>query len=695
MGVLKAGRNCWRIGPINSGKFLIDGQAYFNDIEKHLHLAKDSIFIIGWDFDSRIFLSEKSKQKNLPLGRLLEKLCEKNPRLDIYILIWDPIYFYAFNRQPFQRWLFSRLTRSRIHFILDHQHPLTASHHQKLIVIDKNLAYCGGIDLTSSRWDSSHHLSHDKRRVSPNGKPYPPFHDVSIRIEGKAVHDLFALAKKRWYDAGGQAINKPIRDAYWNNLTKDFSHSLVAISRTMPSFLNHQGIREIERLYLDLIKSSKSYIYIENQYFASQTVSDALAHSLQKTTGPEIIIVTTPNHEGWIEERTMGATRNKLLSNLYESDIHHRLGVYTPHIKGTKYTLHSKIMVVDHIYAVIGSANLNNRSMGMDSECTITLSGINNNLTMASIQTFMNRLLAEHLGTKEYTISDMYDKKRSYLKTINSLQSSGRRLSGYRTRVNDWIMNFLGDLSIIDPKNPFDIELDLDKTLFITWLTNLKVGGYICNAIGILVGVYILFASSNHFTQTIPILKTEFFISSLPIFFSLQILCFIMCLAIIPFILQILIITNLSPIWSAPILGIMLCIVSMTTTYYLGKLIGPRAIHRYLIARPHIIYQRLRGTGLLPIIFTRLLLWLPFNAINLVAGSASVKKKRFIIGSIIGMLPKIIVYIGLFACTKKYLLTGNLKSLTIGFLALLMILSWIVFILNRYRILTRAWHMDR
>jgi uncharacterized membrane protein YdjX (TVP38/TMEM64 family) len=207
--------------------------------------------------------------------------------------------------------------------------------------------------------------------------------------------------------------------------------------------------------------------------------------------------------------------------------------------------------------------------------------------------------------------------------------------------------------------------------------------------------VFTSMISSIDWTQNLAPMPTELFISSLSIFPILKIICLIIGLAIIPFILQILIVTNFSPPWYAPIFSLILCAISMTISYYIGNLIGPRIIHRYLIARPHIIYQRLRGTGLLPIIFTRLFLWLPFHAINIVAGSASVKKYRFISGSIIGMLPKIIIYTALYTFFKKYILTGNLKSLTFGVLTLLMILSWFVFILNRYRFLNRAWHMDR
>ena len=55
-GILEAGRNCWRIERANRLSFLIDGAAYFSAVREAIANAQRSVFILGWDIDSRIRL---------------------------------------------------------------------------------------------------------------------------------------------------------------------------------------------------------------------------------------------------------------------------------------------------------------------------------------------------------------------------------------------------------------------------------------------------------------------------------------------------------------------------------------------------------------------------------------------------------------------------------------------------------------
>ncbi len=57
----------------------------------------------------------------------------------------------------------------RIDFKFDTNHPLGCSHHQKIVVIDDRVAVCGGIDMTSERWDTRDHREEEPagaRRVA-------------------------------------------------------------------------------------------------------------------------------------------------------------------------------------------------------------------------------------------------------------------------------------------------------------------------------------------------------------------------------------------------------------------------------------------------------------------------------------------------------------------------------------------------
>ena len=89
---------------------------------------------------------------------------------------------------------------------LDGAHPPGASHHQKIVVIDDSLAFCGGIDMTGDRWDTREHRDDEPRRITPGGAPYAPWHDATTAIEGPAAAALGELARDRWRRAGGAAL---------------------------------------------------------------------------------------------------------------------------------------------------------------------------------------------------------------------------------------------------------------------------------------------------------------------------------------------------------------------------------------------------------------------------------------------------------------------------------------------------------
>jgi hypothetical protein len=90
----------------------------------------------------------------------------------------------------------------------------------------------------------------------------------------------------------------------------------VAIAVTAPDFPPHHGTHEVETLYLDMIARARRYIYIENQYFTSHSIGDALEQRLREPGGPEIVVVTRLLSHGWLEEHTMGVLRSKLVQRL-------------------------------------------------------------------------------------------------------------------------------------------------------------------------------------------------------------------------------------------------------------------------------------------------------------------------------------------------------------------------------------------
>src|SRR5581483_3063816 len=93
---------------------------------------------------------------------------------------------------------------------------------------------------------------------------------------------------------------------------------------------------------------------------------------------------------------------------LREADRHGRLRVYYPEIPGLYeqcLNVHSKLMIVDDAFVRIGSANLNNRSMGIDTECDLALESMGYARVQQGIVGLRDRLLAEHLGTTPQNVA--------------------------------------------------------------------------------------------------------------------------------------------------------------------------------------------------------------------------------------------------------------------------------------------------
>ncbi|NIR25581.1 MAG: hypothetical protein GWN77_01105, partial [Gammaproteobacteria bacterium] len=376
--ILQPGINCWRVEQAERAAFLIDGEAYFNAFYQATQQARHTIFILSWDIDTRVRLVRgNGHNEDLPpqLGDFLNALVRKRKGLQIYVLNWDWAMLYAFEREWLPTYKFNWNTHRRLHFHLDDEYPAGASQHQKLVVIDDAIAFVGGFDLTRQRWDQPAHRPDDPLRTTPSGKHYPPFHDVQLLVEGGSATALGRLARERWYRATGQRLplrKRKDRSSPWpQSVSPDMRDVNVAIARTEHAYRKRQEVREVEQLYLDMIGAAAKYIYIENQYFTSWKIGRALAERLEEANGPEVVLVLPLMSSGWLEQYTMDVLRSRLLHQLQASDRYGRLRVYYPYAESLgkgRIVLHSKVMVVDERWLRVGSSNLSNRSMGLDSE---------------------------------------------------------------------------------------------------------------------------------------------------------------------------------------------------------------------------------------------------------------------------------------------------------------------------------------
>jgi phosphatidylserine/phosphatidylglycerophosphate/cardiolipin synthase-like enzyme len=161
--------------------------------------------MLGWDFDSRIRMLIGRESDGYPdrLGPFLGALLARRKKLHIYVLVWD---FHVIYFRERQWWLPQRLlAHRRLHFWKDDTHPVGASQHQKVVVVDGAVAFVGGLDFAQCRWDTpEHRMDHQDRRMLSDDRPCRPFHDVQMVVDGSAAEALEQLARARWEAATGE-----------------------------------------------------------------------------------------------------------------------------------------------------------------------------------------------------------------------------------------------------------------------------------------------------------------------------------------------------------------------------------------------------------------------------------------------------------------------------------------------------------
>ncbi|MEK7358156.1 MAG: phospholipase D-like domain-containing protein, partial [Bdellovibrionota bacterium] len=412
--VFRPGWNAKGVYHSRRASVLVDGDRFFHAVSDAIVRAERQVFILAWDTDSRMELPcpsgfeeaadlDARSRGTIRLIDLLEETARRKPELQIYVLSWDYNFIFLFEREALSRAKFALRGESRVRFVLDDHHPVMASHHQKIVVIDDQVAFNGGLDLTQRRWDTPEHKAYDPRRVDPGGHCYGPFHDVQMIVDDETARELGNIARERWRLATGEVVPRPAppqRDAWPPGVGADMSNVEIAISRTLPAG-KKRPVHEVERLYLDVIERAQAFVYIENQYFTSRKIAKAIARRLREPDGPEFVMVLPRDQTGWIEEGTMGLLRSNALRLVEAADIFDRWRCFHPVIPGLVHgyvKVHSKVMIVDDLFLRIGSANLNGRSMGLDTECDLSLETKGRVDTRAAIAKLRRELLGEHLG---------------------------------------------------------------------------------------------------------------------------------------------------------------------------------------------------------------------------------------------------------------------------------------------------------
>lgn len=463
--MLRIDQNCRAVARADKLTVIVDAARYFAIARQALIEAQQRIMLIGWDFDARIVLDADATEGPAKVGEFLLWLVDRNPALNLYLLRWDLGAIKSLFRGTTLISLLKLMRHPRIHVRLDGHHPTGASHHQKIVCIDDCLAFCGGIDMTDERWDTCDHFDHDPRRLSASGKPHKPWHDATTAVSGPAASALAEICRERWLLGTGETI-APIetrRNCWPTALDPMFEDVEIGIAQTRPEMPTEVGLLQIEALFLDQIASAKRHVYCESQYFASRRIAEAIARRLDEPDGPEFVIVNPVTAQGWLEPLAMDTARARLMEALKRRDKHGRLRMYHPFTAGgTPIYVHAKLTFVDDRQMRVGSANMNNRSLRLDTECDLIVIA-DDDATAATILGVRNRLLGEHLDVAPEIVATTIAEEGSLIGAVERLRGDGRSLRPYAPKDLASIEKWLADNEVLDPEGPEEMFEGLSK----------------------------------------------------------------------------------------------------------------------------------------------------------------------------------------------------------------------------------------
>ncbi|WP_322107359.1 VTT domain-containing protein [Paraburkholderia sp. J41] len=726
-GLLRPGETCDSIHHAPRLRLLIDAADYYAALRAAIVRARRSVTIVGWDIDSRVELVPGGARDGFPapLGEFLAAVAARHA-VRVRILAWDFAMLYAFEREWLPAFKLGWNSGKRIGFRLDGAHPPGASHHQKIVVIDDRLAFVGGIDITRSRWDTSAHAPNEPRRRNGPREPYAPTHDVQAMFDGDAARAVGALTSARWHRAKAVTPRQPMReraqerpqdspqpptqdsppngadgqaqpvppnearaqtsspspsqssstenDPWPPHFAPDVEDVHLGIALTAAPHADRAGCQQIHALYREAIAAARKTLYIENQYFTASAVGDALARRLEQADAPAIAAVLPREQTGWLQSATMGTLRARLYKRLRAADRHERLRCYAPWTEGLGdafINVHSKLMTVDDELLVIGSANLNNRSMVLDTECNIALEANGDARVRAAIANVRNGLLAEHLGVERARVETAFECFDGDVnRVIASLGGESRTLEPLEPAVSPELDQWVPESAVVDPERP--ARPDEVVRAFVPGRGGRSITGRL-----LLLGVCALLAVAMtlawHYT---PLAQYVSFERIGRAAHALADTRFGPLLVVAAY--------ALAAVASVPVTVLIVCagllfgafagsayalagsLLAALITYAIGRWAGRDAVRRRAGSRLNRISKRLGKQGLPAVVVLRVLPLAPFVLVNLAAGASHIGLRDYLLGTLIGMGPGIVL-----AATFAHQLVNAVRHPGLGSIALL------------------------
>jgi phosphatidylserine/phosphatidylglycerophosphate/cardiolipin synthase-like enzyme len=337
---------------------LIDGAEALPRIAEAFGQARSHVHIAGWHITPDFGLT-----RDEGASRLRDLLGELAERMEVRVLLWAgaPVPVFTPARAAVRRVREELIRGTRVQCVLDsHERPMHC-HHEKLVIIDGELAFVGGIDLTSLGGDRFDTPDHPMR--SRLG-----WHDAASLLRGPAVADVAAHFAARWHEATGERLDSTPPPAPAGELK-------IQVVRSVPEKIYEflpDGEFSVLEAYTRALRSARKLVYLESQFLWSAQVVEILANKLREPPSEVfrvvVLLPARPNNGADTTRGQLGvlARADNGAGRFLATTISARSGG----LNGPLY-VHAKLGIVDDIWLTIGSANLNEHSFFNDTEMNV------------------------------------------------------------------------------------------------------------------------------------------------------------------------------------------------------------------------------------------------------------------------------------------------------------------------------------
>ncbi len=319
---------CYPAWRNERSEYLASGEAFFESILHAIRSAKKFVFL-------EFFIIEDG----LMWGRILEALAEKaRSGVDVRVL-YDGTCEFTKLPSGYPEILGKLKIRARV---FSRIHPFVSTRynyrdHRKILVVDGRVAYTGGVNLADE------YINHIR--------PFGEWKDAALKVEGKAAASFTLMFLQMWHAEDERAEPGLLLELPEESGPKEARGFVIPFGDN-PMDREKAG----ENLYIDMISRSNTYVHVMTPYFIPDgELESALKFAAARGVDVKIIL------PGASDKPILHELCLSFCASLIESGV--KVYRWVPGF------VHSKVMVSDGTKAIVGSVNLDYRSLYHHFEC--------------------------------------------------------------------------------------------------------------------------------------------------------------------------------------------------------------------------------------------------------------------------------------------------------------------------------------